>query len=114
MSNTTTISTADFHHLISADNHVTEPFDLWNELPEHLRRLAPHVEVRDGRTCWVVEDRVLMRFPVPRALRRDTRWLDGDQVPDGAALRGLTEREQLGCAASTSTASGPRSCTPTT
>jgi predicted TIM-barrel fold metal-dependent hydrolase len=84
-----------FRYLISADNHVTEPFDLWKRLPDDLRQLAPHLEVRDGRTCWVVEGRTLMRFPVPRALRRDTRWGEGDEIPESEELGRLTEEEQL-------------------
>lgn len=81
--------------LISADTHVTEPLTLWDRLPDHLRAQAPHVEVRDGRTCVVVEGRVLTRMRVPRRLRRDTRWDADDAAPDGAELAALAEREEL-------------------
>jgi predicted TIM-barrel fold metal-dependent hydrolase len=81
--------------LISADSHVTEPLTLWDRLPDHLRGQAPRVEVRDGRTCVVVEDRVLTRLRVPSELRRDTRWVEGDAIPEGRELTRLAEREEL-------------------
>jgi predicted TIM-barrel fold metal-dependent hydrolase len=81
--------------LISADSHVTEPLTLWDRLPDHLRSQAPHIEVKDGRTCVVVEGRILTRFRVPSELRRDTRWVDGDAIPEGAELSRLAEREEL-------------------
>lgn len=49
---------------ISADCHVTEPLDLWTKgLPAGLRERGPRVERRDDRTCLVVENRVIRRFP---------------------------------------------------
>lgn len=50
--------------LISADCHVTEPLDLWlRGLPPGLRARGPRVELRDGRTCLLVEDRVARKLP---------------------------------------------------
>ncbi len=49
---------------ISADGHVLEPLDLWTtELPASLRARGPRVEQRDGAACFVVDDRVIRRFP---------------------------------------------------
>ena len=40
--------------LISADSHVDEPLELWQErLPAHLRHKAPHIEVRDGKRLMI-------------------------------------------------------------
>ena len=40
--------------LISADSHVDEPLELWQErLPVHLRHKAPHIEVRDGKRLMI-------------------------------------------------------------
>ena len=51
---------------ISADCHVTEPLDLWTaNLPAALREKGPRLEVRDGRSCLVVEDRVARKLPPP-------------------------------------------------
>lgn len=50
---------------ISADNHVTEPLDLWMRLPEDLAPLAPHIETRDGVPCMVVEGKVIQRLRLP-------------------------------------------------
>ena len=50
--------------LISADCHVTEPPDLWTTgLPEGLRARGPRVELVEGRTCLLVEDRVARKLP---------------------------------------------------
>jgi predicted TIM-barrel fold metal-dependent hydrolase len=50
--------------VISADCHVTEPTDLWTEeLPASLRSRGPRVEIRDGRTCLMVEERVARKLP---------------------------------------------------
>ena len=50
--------------VLSADCHVTEPPDLWTrELPPGLRARGPRLEVREGRTCLVVEDRVARKLP---------------------------------------------------
>ena len=58
--------------LISADNHVTEPLDLWTRLPADLAALAPHIEERDGVPCMVVEGKVIQRLRVPAGTRTDT------------------------------------------
>jgi predicted TIM-barrel fold metal-dependent hydrolase len=87
--------TSPLRQLISADNHVTEPLTLWDRLPDHLRSQAPHIEVIDGRTCVVVEGRVLTRLRVPAALHSDTRWTEGEAIPQGADLTRLAEREEL-------------------
>lgn len=50
--------------LISADCHVTEPFDLWSrELPPSMRERGPRFEVREGRPCFAVEEHVAFRLP---------------------------------------------------
>ena len=89
-----------FLNLISADNHVTEPLTLWDRLPDHLRSQAPHFEVRDGRTCIVVEGRVLTRMHVPKQFQSDTRWHEEDRIPDPAKLAKLAEHEEIGRLAS--------------
>ncbi len=49
---------------ISADCHVTEPFDLWTaNLPAAMRSRGPRLETREGRGCFVVEDRVIRKLP---------------------------------------------------
>jgi predicted TIM-barrel fold metal-dependent hydrolase len=84
-----------FRNLISADNHVSEPLTLWDSLPPHLRSEAPHLEVRDGRTCVVVEGRVLTRLPVPKELMSDVRWKEGEEIPSGELLKKIAESEEL-------------------
>ncbi len=50
--------------LISADCHVTEPFDLWlRELPAGMRDRGPRLEMRDDRPCFAVEDHVAYKLP---------------------------------------------------
>ncbi len=76
--------------LISADNHVTEPLDLWLRLPEHLQHLAPHVEEREGAPCLVVEGKVVQRLRLP----------EGAKMGDGSASQVLAaadraERESM-------------------
>ncbi|MAE94898.1 MAG: hypothetical protein CL910_09580 [Deltaproteobacteria bacterium] len=52
--------------VISADGHVTEPSDLWvRELPASMRGRGPRVEGREGRLCFVVEDEIVRKLPVP-------------------------------------------------
>ena len=42
--------------IISADSHVVEPFDLWQQrLPDALKPRAPRIEEDDGRWVFVVE-----------------------------------------------------------
>ncbi|MCH7996245.1 MAG: amidohydrolase [Chloroflexi bacterium] len=42
------------YKLISADSHVGEPLELWQErLPEKFRPLAPHRETRDGKELLI-------------------------------------------------------------
>ena len=49
---------------ISADGHVTEPLDLWaTRLPAGMRERGPRLEERDGRLCFVVEERVIRKLP---------------------------------------------------
>lgn len=61
---------SDIGPTISADCHVNEPLGLWAEnLPPKLRALGPRVELRDDRRCFVVEDRVIRKFPAAPAER---------------------------------------------
>jgi predicted TIM-barrel fold metal-dependent hydrolase len=62
---------------ISADCHVTEPHDLWTaNLPPGQRDRGPRLEWRDGRGCFVAENRVIRKLP---PLGGETQ-----QLPDGA------------------------------
>ena len=36
------------YRIVSADNHIEEPADILDLLPEDLKSLAPHKVVRDG------------------------------------------------------------------
>lgn len=52
--------------LFSADNHVDEPVNLWDEhLPEHLKHLAPRVEIEGNKALIKVENSLITAFPVP-------------------------------------------------
>ncbi|MDP1818705.1 MAG: MMPL family transporter [Acidimicrobiales bacterium] len=57
--------------LISADNHVSEPLDLWMRLPGELAPLAPHIEERDGVPSMVVEGKVIQRLRLPEGSAPD-------------------------------------------
>lgn len=48
--------------LISVDDHILEPHNLWLErVPRADRERAPHIEVgADGMDCWVYDGK---RFP---------------------------------------------------
>jgi predicted TIM-barrel fold metal-dependent hydrolase len=49
----------DLDWLISVDDHVLEPPDLWvNRLPSKYRDLGPRLVDRDGEEAWVYEDKV--------------------------------------------------------
>lgn len=54
--------------LISADNHVTEPLDLWMRLPDDLVSLAPRIDVVDGTPCMLVEGKVIQRLRLPEGM----------------------------------------------
>ena len=78
---------------ISADGHVTEPLDLWTtRLPAGMRARGPRLEVREGRSCFVVENRVIRKLP-PRpdagADRREAGggagfWSEDDPAEGGS------------------------------
>ncbi|MEA2639389.1 MAG: hypothetical protein QOF51_783, partial [Chloroflexota bacterium] len=76
--------------LVSADDHVLEPPDLWTaRLGSRFRDRAPHLErAADGTEHWVVDGQVLLggRVAEVGALMADrnhepTRW---DEVPAAA------------------------------
>jgi predicted TIM-barrel fold metal-dependent hydrolase len=87
----------DLHPVISADGHLTEPFDLWaRELPPGLRARGPRLEVREGRAAFLVEDRVVRKLPpLPEGAPRDAIafW-----QPDEPAAR-MRAQDQDGIAA---------------
>ena len=63
---------------ISADGHVTEPPDLWTtRLPAGMRARGPRLETRDGRGCFVVENRVIRKLPPPPDAGADRREAGG-------------------------------------
>ncbi len=76
--------------LISADNHVTEPLDLWTRLPEDLAALAPHIEEVDGVPCMVVEGKVIQRLRLP-----DGAKLDPSRTNDVLAAADKAERASM-------------------
>jgi predicted TIM-barrel fold metal-dependent hydrolase len=77
--------------LISADGHVTEPGDLWaRALPAGLRGRGPRIEARDGRVCFVVEDRVVRKLPVPA--QPEWRAAAGGRVEFGWGASEVAER----------------------
>jgi predicted TIM-barrel fold metal-dependent hydrolase len=46
------------YELISVDDHIIEPSELWvDRLPQKYREAGPHVIEQDGREYWVYEDR---------------------------------------------------------
>src|SRR5437867_6846992 len=76
--------------LISVDDHVQEPPDLWaKRLPRTFADRAPHVEsTGDGSERWVLDEQVLLDGNVARAgafmedrNREPRRW---DDVPAAA------------------------------
>ena len=53
------------HMIISADSHVQEPEELYNErLPAKFRDRVPHVELRDNKRFFIVEGRKPRRLDV--------------------------------------------------
>jgi predicted TIM-barrel fold metal-dependent hydrolase len=53
------------HMIISADSHVQEPDEIYNErLPRKFRDRVPHIEVRDGKRYFIVEGRKPRRLDV--------------------------------------------------
>jgi hypothetical protein len=74
--------------LISADNHISEPTNLWQKLPEHLIELAPRVQITDGSVHLLVENQVVRKFKLPDAL-------EGVEGVDGAKLRETLEQNLL-------------------
>ena len=70
--------------LISADSHVDEPLELWQErLPVHLRHKAPHIEVRDGKRLMIQDG---MR-PKKMAMGSDEKT-DEDKLREQGRLQG--------------------------
>ncbi len=52
--------TLDLDWLISVDDHILEPPDLWtNRVAAKDRDKAPHMETRDGIEGWVYEDKFM-------------------------------------------------------
>jgi len=69
--------------IISADDHVTEPLDLWTRnLPARLRAAGPRVETHDGVACLMIEDQVIRRFRTRPAPEAEGGERSGD-VPPG-------------------------------
>ena len=72
------------YRVISSDNHVVEPDDLWASRTESkFRDRAPHIEQQDERDVWVCDGRVVLftgtgamtgvRFEDPAALITDAK-----------------------------------------
>jgi predicted TIM-barrel fold metal-dependent hydrolase len=69
----------------SADSHVVEPFDLWQErLPWHLRDRAPRRVEQDGRWLFVIEGMPprKMGSPSPAATDGPSHFRAGGADPD--------------------------------
>jgi hypothetical protein len=71
--------------LVSADDHVQEPPDLWtSRVAANLRDRAPHIERQaDGSERWVLDGKVLLGGKAASAgalmsdrLQEPTRWAD--------------------------------------
>ena len=78
---------------ISADGHINEPGDLWNEnLPASLVKDGPRVEVHDGKIAMVVEGRVIRRLaPAPPGMPEGSisslgKWSENDSASRLEAL----------------------------
>ena len=66
--------------LISADSHVDEPLDLWQErLPAHLRHKAPHVEVRDGKKLMIQDGMRPKKMAMGSPTKRPKRTSSGSR-----------------------------------
>lgn len=51
------------YRVISSDDHVVEPADVFTRrVPARLHDRVPHIERRDGKDLWVVEGRVVGRI----------------------------------------------------
>ena len=49
--------------LVSVDDHVVEPPNVWlDRVPARYREAAPHVVTEDGHQVWVYEDKRGMTF----------------------------------------------------
>lgn len=79
--------------LISADNHVSEPLDLWTRLPAELASLAPHIEARDGVPCMVVEGKVIQRLRLPEGVTMEGGDSDVLAAADRAERAALLVRD---------------------
>lgn len=77
--------------IISADDHLQEPPDLWtSRLPKGLRKRGPHViRLPDGSDAWAVEGATPRPFGIlvsshTKASKRKDSGLTWDDVPRGA------------------------------
>ena len=95
--------------LFSADNHVDEPLDLWDKhLPDHLKHLAPRVEIEGSKAFIKVENTVITAFNVPDGFAAGE---DGsrDVMKSRDSKRSPRRAPRTpGCEISIPTASGPR------
>ena len=105
--------------LISVDDHVIEPPNVWvDRVPSKYREVAPHVVREDGREVWVYED---IRGVTGSALnatvhrRRDQIALDGLSYSEMAPgcydpVARITDMNEAGMLASLNFPSAPRFC----
>jgi predicted TIM-barrel fold metal-dependent hydrolase len=105
--------------LISVDDHVIEPPNVWSDrIPSRYRDAAPHVVREDGKEVWVYED---IRGVTGSALnatvhrRRDQIALDGLSYSDMAPgcydpVARITDMNEAGMLASLNFPSAPRFC----
>ncbi len=61
-----TANSSDKIWVNSADDHVYEPADLWQQanLPEHILKLAPYKQIEDDREIYYCEGKQVFRTPL--------------------------------------------------
>ena len=66
------------YRMISADDHVQEPKDMWQQrVPAALRERAPKVVNVDGGDVWMLEGQVVMKMGMNVAAgkkSKNTSW----------------------------------------
>ena len=77
------------YRIVSADNHIEEPTDILDLLPEDLKSLAPHKVVRDGVEFLVGQGRRPIRLAYAE---RYGNWVD-----DGERRREFRDDPDTGC-----------------
>jgi predicted TIM-barrel fold metal-dependent hydrolase len=105
--------------LVSVDDHVVEPPNVWvDRVPAKYREAAPHVVTDGGQQVWVYEDKRGMTGSAMNATvhrRRDQIALDGLSYEDMAPgcydpVARIADMNEAGMLASLNFPSAPRFC----